>query len=283
MSTLPVSSVVPNPAAELAQLPSWQGTPAFPKIPAVDLARQLTARLQSPSRIDQGTSSLCGPAVFLYSLAKAKPMAYAKLVMDLYKTGKGSIGNLQIQPGRDCRSFDPAMSGVEGADWIGLASLRDSENSVFDYQNPSNQFAGITLPSRVASWFRKAGWGKVGNETNLVFDESRKNFLEACRRFSTGETVCLFIGAKLLGAQIGWKGKVPADHWVVMDSSPMLGSVRLIGPIALTGQKGDPGAQPLEFSVYTWGSSGVSINARRATAVSLDTFLDFYYGFVSAS
>ncbi|MCL7423059.1 MAG: hypothetical protein M8364_19380 [Methylobacter sp.] len=191
-----------------------KGVGVFPLCDRKTVANQLRVRVAEPSKIFQGKSSLCGPASFLYVSATDKPHVYAKYIIDLYEQGEASIGNLRVKPGADCKNYE--VEYIQEIDWIGLASLRDSTNSVFDYQAVTDQFAGITLPDHLQEWFIQGGYTQVYNRTNLVFDKNLYTLLQAHQKRQSGYAICLLIGANLLSGKP--KGNVPADHWVVLNS-----------------------------------------------------------------
>jgi hypothetical protein len=264
---------------------SRSGASMFPKlaVPRSNFARQLTDRVITPSKIKQGDSSLCGPASFLYCLARRNPDAYAQYVIDLYEKGEASIGTLTVKPGTDCRNYDPA-GAISEVDWVALASLRDSENTFLDYDSVTDAAAGITLPSGIAGWFGKAGFPSVQNRTNLVFDKNLSTLLAGYGQHCSGAFVCLFVGADILLGKSGLTGKVPADHWVVLNSPMLIGGVPAITLLP----KGDAVDDDenlmkarLEFDVYTWGSNGRAVDLTR-NPLTVEEFLDYFYGFVSA-
>ncbi|MDR2093562.1 MAG: hypothetical protein LBP58_09675 [Azoarcus sp.] len=67
--------------------------------------RSVEDRRDAPTLINQGGSSLCGPAAFMYCIAREKPDDFAAYVLDLALTGEGRLGNLKVMPGqiRLCR------------------------------------------------------------------------------------------------------------------------------------------------------------------------------------
>jgi len=122
------------------------GDVAFPKIKRQDVADQLRRRIEKSSTIRQGNSSLCGPAVYIYSLAKRKPKQYVRYVIELYEQGEGGIGRLQVKPRMHCKNFDPATDQtIAAVDWIALAGLRDSENTPSDPNGPTGGTATQTI------------------------------------------------------------------------------------------------------------------------------------------
>src|SRR5579872_4965096 len=143
--------------ARIDTFASGSGGGAFKKIARAAVAAGLRERVQDPNGIKQGSSSLCGPAALIRTIAFTDPVAYVAFVTSLYDTGHGQLGDLKVTAGGDLLGYAPG-SNVPAVDWIPLASIRDSENWFFDYQSADNEFAGITLPSHMESWFKKIGF-----------------------------------------------------------------------------------------------------------------------------
>ena len=118
--------------------------------------------------LDQGSTSLCGPAVFLYNVLKREPEDFAKYVIELYETGRGRIGSLEVKPGIDCRNYRPLGSQVAAVDWVALASLRDGANAVLDDDSAAVQVGGITLFGTLAGWFGAAKFGQVEQDEPVL-------------------------------------------------------------------------------------------------------------------
>ncbi|MCP4118672.1 MAG: hypothetical protein GY737_25415 [Desulfobacteraceae bacterium] len=97
-----------------------------------------------------------------------------------------------------------------------MASLRDSENTIFNYDSVKDEFSGITLPAHLQKWFQDTGYTQVENKTNLVFDKSLYTLLQANQKRQSGSQVSLFVGANVFSGRP--KGTSPADHWVVLNS-----------------------------------------------------------------
>ena len=254
----------------------------FPHIDRKKVANQLRERVRDPSLIDQLGSSLCGPAVFLYINALKNPKRYADYIIDLYEKGEASLGDLKIKPGRDCKNYKIDPGKIAAADWIGLAGLKDSVNAAFDYQSPDNQFSGITLPHNLQHWFRASGFRLVLNKTNLVFDKGPYTLLQANQKHQSGSFVCLFVGVKvLLGSR---KGKVPADHWVVLNSPIRIDNQPVAKYYALGKEVNEDKSlftKKLDFSAYTWGEAKYSVR-KRNHHLTVGDFLDYFYGYISA-
>jgi hypothetical protein len=259
------------------------GDAAFTKIERSKIAKQLRQRINKPYNIDQGSSSLCGPAVFIYCLAKRKPKQYAQYVINLYEKGEATIGRLKVKPDRDCKDFNPiAKYKMLEADWIALAGLRDSENDFLDYDHPDDQLSGITMPSSIAKWFALADFLAIRQNTNILFDENLYTLLQAHKQYMLGACVCLFVGAHVL--QGIPKGRSPADHWVVLNS-PIQIEGKSVSKLAAQGKNVNQDktllSKKIQFSIYTWAKSNYPVNQRNPN-LTVEKFLDYFYGYVAA-
>jgi hypothetical protein len=239
------------------------GGGVFIHIARADVASGLLDRVDHPDKIDQGSSSLCGPAALTADLATNDPVAYVKFVISLYEKGVADVQRLHISAGTDLRRYDPAGK-VAPADWIPLASIRDSENWFFDYQSADDEFAGITLPNHLEGWFKRVGFTKVVNDTNLVAHKDESNLKEAARLYRDDYWVCLFINANALQAATQASSSLVPDHWVVLESD-----------VAFA-------AGNVSFNVYTWGDGHRPVPNDPSKPLSLASFLANYYGYVAA-
>ncbi|MCQ4104446.1 hypothetical protein NOG67_06295 [Erwinia persicina] len=178
---------------------------------------QLASRINHSSYPNQGDTSLCGPAAFFYCLLMDRPDVYKQAVNELWMYGKTKIGALNIVPGNGCRHptgtfYDAYGERVKGIDWITLASLRDSDNSIFSYDEIGDQVSGITLWGGLTEWFVSAGYEKEFSNVGLshvnIKDLSVLNeFIEkGCR-------VVTLISAGMLD---GFDSVITAkNHWIV--------------------------------------------------------------------
>jgi hypothetical protein len=226
-----------------------------------DVARGLNARIDKPTLISQESSSLCGPSALVLNLATKDPLAYAGYVTALFERGVADVRKLHVKAGKDLRHYDPTGK-IDPADWIALASLRDSENYFFDYQSVDDEFAGITLPGDLESWFKKIGYRHVVNDTNLLLDKDEKNIRAADKLYKDDYWVCLFINDKMLTGSTQNSGSMTPTHWVVLTSDVAIAS----------GQ--------ISFDVFTWGDGHRHVP--QGGALTLGHFFDDYYGYVAA-
>ena len=249
----------------------------FTKIKRADVARTLRDRVDFPGAINQGTASLCPSAAMVYLEAKNRPIQYAQFVIDLYEKGRGNIGSWTVEPGTDLQNYAlPAgASNPDPADWIPMASIRDSENWFFDYQKIGGYvpWSGGASPSEIANWMKKAGYTDVIRKDNIVFTNSKQNLDEARRLRGRGYKVLLLIDQAILtlpkkewhDESPRWKGR--GNHVVVLSS-----------PVTFTRQSGK---EFVKFTVFTWGQGKRSIIPRGASQIQLGVLLRHYYGFIA--
>lgn len=95
-----------------------------------------------------------------------RPDVYAQAAQELWQYGKTKISELEIAPGEGCRHpsgdfYNAYGATISGLDWITLAALRDTENTVLSYDSVDSPVAGITMWQTLTEWFEKAGYEKV--------------------------------------------------------------------------------------------------------------------------
>lgn len=182
---------------------------------------QIASRINYASFPNQGGTSLCGPASFFYCLQKDRPDVYKIAAIDLWLHGKTKIGSLEIYPGEGCRHpkglfYDEwHRELVSGLDWITLAALRDSENSIMSYDEIGDQVSGITMWGGLAGWFEKAGYEKVFDNISLSH-VSVSDIIKLNSYVKNGYKVVTLISAGMLK---GWGSgdSSSKNHWIVWD------------------------------------------------------------------
>ncbi|PNF79527.1 hypothetical protein CXK92_16950 [Stutzerimonas stutzeri] len=182
--------------------------------------RQTNSQMRLPVYPDQDRTSLCGPAVFFYALLMDRPDLYAQSIIDLWETGETTIGHLHIKPSYACcnpKNFSNKAPGdrIPPIDWISLASLRDSENGLLNYDSPDDQAAGITFPGAIESWFVKAGASVVFNNIQLG-SVNLDRLLELLGFVATAHHVVSLVNAAMVDGGAG----VGKNHWILWEGTP---------------------------------------------------------------
>ncbi|WP_449550123.1 hypothetical protein [Lelliottia amnigena] len=210
---------------------------------------QLEYRMKYSSYPNQGGTSLCGPAAFFYCLQMDRPDVYKQAANELWLYGKTKIGNLEISPGEGCRhpkgTFydDYGKEVVSGLDWITLASLRDSENSIMSYDEVNDQVAGITMWGKLIEWFEKAGYEKIFDNISLSH-ASETDIVKLNLYAKQGYRVVTLISAGMLK---GWGNgdSSSKNHWIVWDES-----VCKVDGGDITPSDSD---ELIELKLFSWG------------------------------
>jgi len=237
------------------------------------LANGLLKRINNPDSIAQKDTPLCGPAAFLRTVARHKPYTYANAGIELYEKGKTKIGGLEIKPGSELIGDRPEGK-TQVADWIMLASLRDSDNWLF---SPSGIFgssvAGITRPATIASWFTAAGYSKVVNKASLQKHRSdyyyAKLLDEAEQLYDSGYKVLMLIDGDVLDRKTQDDAvSLFPDHWVALYSR-----IHDRGTTAYD--------QNIQLWVWTWARAR-PIPFQASKPLKKKHFLNKFYGFVAA-
>lgn len=243
----------------------------WPGVSRSSLSASLVMRLNNPDLVHQRLTSLCGPASFVRAIALDMPLTYVRCAIDLYRTGRGNIVNLDIAPHRHMKRTPPKM-GTDAADWIMMGSLRDDENLIFSVANAPGLVAGMTLPRAMVKWFKSAGYTNISDQAHLAWwPESNRLWAAryASNLHSAGYKVVMLIDADVLdpAKQDSDRINVP-NHWVTL-TSPILTKATMHL------------AEPVSFWIYSWGAR-MRIPANPAIPVTLSRFLQKFYGFVAA-
>ena len=185
------------------------------------IERQINSRFNWQNFPYQGGASTCGPAAFFYCLQKDRPDVYAQAARDLWRYGKTKIGELEIAPGDGCKHpsgdffMDDGRSKITGLDWMTLAGLRDSENTVLSFDTLDSPVAGITMWDTLSSWFENAGYEKIYSNVGITQAgvQTIRDFNDFVQK---GYKVVTLINDGLLQTSLSEHLTIPT-HWIVWD------------------------------------------------------------------
>lgn len=130
-------------------------SPHFPRLGIPMIAWQLVARVLDPRLFERAGHGLCGPAAFAVHLARTHPLKYVEFAFHLLKSGAVQIGAMKIEPGALVRGH--LSHHIAEADWLMLASLRDSDARLDAHRV---HYGGATFLQLLA-WMKRAGYGTV--------------------------------------------------------------------------------------------------------------------------
>ncbi|MDN8555426.1 hypothetical protein [Citrobacter werkmanii] len=186
--------------------------------------RQIEERFNGFNFPNQIAASVCGPAAFFYCLQKDRPDVYAQAARELWRYGKTKIGNLIISPGKGCRHptgafyYDDGRPKIAGTDWMTLAGLRDSENTMLSFDALDSPVAGITIWQILAEWFEKVGYKMVFSNVGIT-QAGVQGIRDLNKYIEQDYKVVTLINDGLLVNSTN-KTTLPT-HWVVWNGSVM--------------------------------------------------------------
>jgi hypothetical protein len=192
-----------------------------------------------------------------------RPDEYVRAVTELYDRGRTRIGKWDLKPDSDLKNYVlPKTALIPEADWVIMASIRDSENWFIDYQATTDN--GGAWGNEVSKWLRKAGFTTVLGEWNYFFNKDESHLRRADRLYGNRHHVCLLLHADILYGKTGWT--LTPNHWVVLASRIRFGYAN--------------GKATVSMTVFTWGTKR-PIPQPGSAPPYLDDFLNHYYGFVA--
>lgn len=259
----------------------------------VELANQLGERISggSTSWPNQGGTSLCGPAAFMFCLIHDRPDLYVGHIIDLWAGRPATLGQRSVRPNAQVRTTAetmvpnsqqtlPAAANINAVDWISMASLRNDSpdlNPFADYDHPSATVSAITRPRYMQGWFHAAGATTLLDNTNEIVPLADWNeLLELAPYQASGWVVMLVSTAMFQGAG----GNTYKNHWVVLN-----------GPISVNGRpissynktnKPDLETASIQARVFTWGNESQGL-ATTKSLPHLSHFLKCFHGGIAFS
>ncbi|WP_421564395.1 hypothetical protein [Paracidovorax sp. MALMAid1276] len=259
----------------------------------VELANQLNERVsgRSTSWPDQGNTSLCGPAAFMFCLIHDRPDLYVRYIIDLWAGRPATLGSRNVRPGPNVQATAetmtsnshqtiPAAARINAVDWISMASLRNDSpdlNPFANYDHPSATVSAITRPKYLQDWFHAVGATTLLDNTNEIIPLSDwKELLEIAPYQASGWVAMLVSAAMFQGAG----GTTSKNHWVVLN-----------GPISINGRpisgytradKPDLETASVQARVFTWGNEAQGLATTKALP-HLSHFLKCFHGGIAFS
>ena len=234
----------------------------------------------------QESTSLCGPAAYFYCLLKNRPDLYCAAVKGLWEDGKAQIGSLKIEAGDAAKPrnfFDkkgtPRMIGI---DWVTMASLRESENFYWDYDEiitgkgvvleKIEGAMGVTPPWELYEWLKKSG---AKNIKNLITVSGSSNLAELVKINEYAKKGYKVV--QLMSSPNIFRGETTPNfkaHWIVWES-PLRNVLNGIS-IDLNSKLMDT----VDLDLFTWGWVGKlsSYNPKYTANISLKKFLEASFG-----
>ncbi len=236
----------------------------WPQLPKATLLSEMIDRVQHPLHVDQASTPLCGPAAIVFELVSRDPARYVALMRELYETGHFHGATEVVDPSQDTRdSAKPAS--IDVADWIMMATLRDTENAVFDVEGDSGDYVmGLSTPWEMKGWAEEVLQLPDTSFTSTVFYGEFDALREAQDALDLGGVAFLLVNSSMLPGQVQPWFSVP-QHWISFRGGLVI-------------DEGDPwvwDSGHVKFDCYTWGSM-------RKVDLGEGPFEDAMFGVVTA-
>ncbi|CDG96521.1 conserved hypothetical protein [Xenorhabdus bovienii str. puntauvense] len=264
-NTIELKITIPERVFIAKEYPVGHEKDPFEKI---KIELEIQDRIAKKTYPRQGWASLCGPAAFFYCLQKDRPDIYEQSARELWKYGKTKIGRLEIKPGDGCRHpsgsfYNNGAPTISGLDWITLASLRDSENAIFGYNQVEAETAGVTMWGKLTEWFEKAGYEKIFDNISIFSHSNINDIITLNDYIRKGYIVVSLISVGMLNGSAGeTSGK---NHWIVWE-----------GEVSSKGKSInlDSENEIVNLNMFTWGG----ISERVKPNNNLNYFLKHIFG-----
>jgi hypothetical protein len=201
------------------------------------IVAEMRSRVNDPFQINQGGQPFCGPAAVLFELVRKQPLRYVRICQSLFEMGYFQAASQWISAPEDLRKASRGDLRMGQADWLVLATLRQSENLLFPVEPNSPELirnlAGMTKSWEMRGWIKEIlGYRKSEYyHAYLMNDVSALN--RAMAAVQAGGVAFLLITAE--GMLQNSPPPIPfPSHWIA-----------LLGNVAITNQQ-------VGFDVYTW-------------------------------
>src|SRR5579883_2245553 len=158
MTTQVSNSSLQEAQQALADFENSTAVSAWPYLDKRQVIAEMRSRLSDPFQVNQGGQPFCGPASILFEFVRKQPLRYVQICRSLFETGSFQGKTRQIEASPQLRQSQGRLR-MSQADWMVLATWRESENLIFPVQpdepNIIRNLAGITKPWEMVGWTRE--------------------------------------------------------------------------------------------------------------------------------
>ena len=236
----------------------------WPQISKSALVADLRSKCEDPYRVYQGMTSLCGPAAIVFEFVERDPASYVTTCQTLYETGE-LVGATQTVSPSTTLLNSKVHKGISVADWLLMATMRETENAIFRIDADSGDVAlGLTTPWEMKGWARELlGFRKLSYTSTAMWGE-----FDAMRRAETvrgaSGLAFLLVTASMIEGTAEPLVAYP-NHWV-----SFLGGLKIDDGVWYRWDSGH-----VDFSCYSWAAS-------QAVSAGEGEFEDCLWGVVYA-
>ena len=230
---------------------------------------------------NQGQTSRCGPAAFLYCLLANRPDLYVKFAIELWRDGRSNLRNgangrdFWVEPGTGTiGNLLKARQAISGLDWLTMGSLSKPHRGNAD---PGDEASAITFPRMVSEWFVAAGSIPHVFKFDSVFGDGWFGDIDV---FDLRDALALY-GADWIVLEVNpdiiadQSDNVFQRHWVVVSEQtlPTFGNRTLQAFVHLQ-KRDDLKRARVDMQFACWGSRHIHLKPN----ITVSRFLEDWYG-----
>jgi len=215
----------------------------WPQISKSALIADLRTKCEDPYQVYQGITSLCGPAAIVFEFVQRDSAGYVTTCQTLYETGELVGATTTVKPSATLLN-SKVHKGISVADWLLMATMRETENAIFRIDADSGDVAlGLTTPWEMKGWARELlGFRKLSYTSTAMWGE-----FEAIRRAKivreASGLAFLLVTASMIKGTAEPLVAYP-DHWV-----SFLGDLNIDDGVWYRWDSGH-----VSFSCYSWAA-----------------------------
>lgn len=249
---------------KLMELSESRGRGAWPYISKPELLADIQSKVTNPFAVNQGSTPFCGPAAIVFEFVSREPFYYLLACGALFEEGEFKARTKTVRASQKLRKSH-VKSGVSVADWMLMATLRESENELFEIDQTSGSFAaGPTTPWEMKGWASEILLlENCEFESTFVYGEFEAMQMADAARRAGGVAFPLVHTSLLTGSTSSLSPTYP-EHWI-----SYLGNLEIDDGVWWRWDSGNIG-----FDCYSWGKK-LRINAHE------DLFEDCMWGVVT--
>lgn len=237
----------------------------WPNVDKNQVLADMRSRINDPFQVNQGGQPFCGPAAILFELIRKNPLYYVQICRSLFETGSFQARSRRIQASTRLRQSGGRLRMAQ-ADWMVLATLRESENFIFpvDANAPEiiRNLSGMTKSWEMKGWVGEVlGYRYLKYKHTYIYGEFDA-MSEAAEVIAAGGVAFALITAEGL-----LSNKPPLlpypSHWVA-----------LLGNMSIQeAQLWQHGSGHISFDIYSWAK-------KMHVDVDEGPFEDYFWGIV---
>lgn len=255
MTKLPSAEIAPSGSVSDAQaaIASFEKSVLpglWPHLDKATIVAEMRSRVDNPYKVDQGQQPFCGPASVLFELIRKHPLRYVQICRQLFEVGCFQAKTRQVEASSRLRNSSKGNLRMGQADWMILATLRESENLIFPVEPNAPDLVrglgGMTKSWEMKGWVREVlGYSQVQYDHTYLWGDLNALAKAANLVAAGGVAFALVTAEGMLGKTTPTRADMPIaypNHWIVL-----LGNVQI-----QKGTSGKNNSGHVSFDVYSW-------------------------------